>query len=267
MAFDAKLTMTGLCILVTDHPEAPRNAELLVLDTSDAHGSHRHSPYLSFLYDSRGSLDDLDEDRAPLRGWEDYVVGPDGRAITRLSLEGTRIKFGIESERTLEFERHSSMNRVPDLRRLGVTAINQPDSEGQIQGVTSRIRLPAGALFTSGEVLLDGKPAEWEGVGVVAEFTHLFLRGLTELKVRHGSNAFDLEPIDGVVELSISNEPTSIARPSFDERRRAMVVPHFHMFGRVASRVPELVRRVKEVTPGTPACPKSSWVQADWRFL
>ncbi|HEX4962395.1 MAG TPA: hypothetical protein VF173_16275 [Thermoanaerobaculia bacterium] len=266
MSFSANLTMTGLCILVTDNPTTPTSAELLVLDTSDMNGDHRHYPYMSFLYDSRGNLGHTDQPALP--GWEEYVIGPDGRAITRILLENTivRIRATTEAGTALVFVRDASMAKVPDLSLLGVTALTQPGQDGRIDKITSRIALPAGTLFTTGDVTDDQGPIQWKGVGVIAELVHIQLQGLSELTVDHGGNSFSLQPVDGVVALSISNEPTTVPLPLVDTQRHLVLVPHFDMFERVADHRPELARD-GEVTPGNPACPTASWVQANWSFL
>ncbi len=264
MSFDAKLTMTGLCLLVMDDAEKPKSAEFLVLDTADAPEHHRHHPYMAFLYESRGNLGNIHQPALP--GWDQYIIGPDGRAITRVSLANTIVRIRAETETATAFVRDDSMAKVPDLRRLGVTAVTQPQQDGRIEKVTSRIALPAGTLFASGEVTDDQGPVKWKGVGVIAEFVHLQLEGLSRLTVDHGENSFSLTPVGGVVEFSISNEPATVSLPFINIQENLVLVPHFHMFERVANHRPQLARD-GQVTPGNPICPDAAWVQGDWPFL
>jgi len=268
MGFDVNLTMTGLCLLVMDPATISKSAELLILDTSGMTGDHRHYPYMSFLYDNRGNLGNIHQPSLP--GWEEFVIGPDGRAITRVSLDNTIVRIRTTADAgtvpTTTFVRDPSIAKVPDLRLLGVTSVSQPGQDDRIANITSRLSLPAGTLFTTGDVTDNQGPIQWLGVGVIAEFVHLKLQGLSDLRVDHGGNSFSLKPVDGVVDLSISNEPTTVPGPSVDSARNLVLVPHFDMFGQVASPRPELARQ-GHVTPGNPACPTGSWIQANWPFL
>ena len=268
MSFDATLTMTGLCLLITDHPTTPSAAEVLIVNTSnmtDMRKDHRHFPVMAFLYDSRGTLGN--DTRPKLPGWEEYVVGPDGNAITRVSLENTLVHIRAETKTTASFVRDGSMAKVPDLGLLGVTAVAPPGQDSRINNVTSRIALPPGTLSTTGDVVDELGPLNWDGVGVIAEFIHLQLSALSKLTVDYGVNSFSLEPIDGKVELSISNEPTTVPDPRIDPVRNLAISPHFDMFRLVANHRPELAHQLRQATPGNPACPSASWVQANWPFL
>ena len=290
MTFSARITVTGLSLLVTDDDTNPKNAELLLVDSEAADHSvpardskhhaehqpasdhHQHFPLLTIPYSSRGLLQRQKPGVrvAELEGWPTYSIGTSGNAMTHLSLAGKLVKLIAKRKNQLSaFEMDSSMARLPDLRLLGMEGVDKPVWTGQMLGASARVSLPLGTLSTRGVTSDEmGSPVKFKKVGVIAKALVLDLVDIEELRVDYGLNEFTLRPLDGLLELGISNEPRRYSGVTRDQAGRGFVVPHFGMYGQLASNEVDLkLLREGKATPGTPACPCGKITAKKWAYL